>query len=202
MSSIDRGELRGDVEALRAVVSGFLGRSYGSLTTAERFGLLEVFEREVRRLQSVSHQLINLIGEQADSTELGGRLSWALAERLHISRAQAGRRIAVAAELGPRRALSGESLPAVLAATAAAQRGGAVGAEHVAVIRRFFHQLPEAVDIETREHAEKQLAGRACEFRPEQLEKLARRLMDCLNPDGRYTEEDRARVRGLMLGNQ
>ena len=82
------------------------------------------------------------------------------------------------------------------------QRDGVIGAEHVRVIRRFFHQLPESVDIETREHAEKQLALKAGEFRPDQLDKLARRLMDCLNPDGSYTDEDRARVRGLMLGNQ
>jgi len=31
--------------------------------------------------------------------------------------------------------------------------------------------------------------------------KLARRLMDCLNPDGSHTDEDRARLRGLVLGN-
>jgi hypothetical protein len=93
-------------------------------------------------------------------------------------------------------------LAPVLPATAAAQREGAIGADHVAVIRRFFHHLPESVDLETCAHAEKQLAARATEFRPDQLAKLARRLMDCLNPDGSYTDADRARLRGLVLGNQ
>ncbi|OBJ73102.1 HNH endonuclease signature motif containing protein, partial [Mycobacterium colombiense] len=120
----------------------------------------------------------------------------------HISRAEAARRIAEAADLGPRRALTGEALAPVLPATAAAQRHGAIGADHVAVIRRFFHQLPESVDVETCVHAEQQLAAKAAEFRPEQFAKLARRLMDCLNPDGSYTDEDRARVRGLVLGHQ
>jgi hypothetical protein len=156
----------------------------------------------VRKLQAPSHQLINQLGEQGDSAEFGGKLSWALADRLHITRAEAGRRIAEAADLGPRRALTGEPLSPILPATAAAQRDGAIGADHVAVIRRFFHQLPEAVDLETCVHAEKQLAAKATEFRPDQLAKLARRLMDCLNPDGNYTDEDRARKRGLMLGNQ
>ena len=143
--------------------------------------------------------MINQIAEQADATELGGKLSWALAERLHITRAEAGRRIADAADLGPRRALTGEPLPPMLPATAAAQRDGEIGADHVTVIRRFFHQLPEAVDIETRS-TPKSSSRKGRPFRPDQLDKLARRLMDCLNPDGSYTDEDRARARGLALG--
>jgi hypothetical protein len=202
MGSIDREVLREDVEELRAVVSRLLGHCYESLTNPERFGLLEVLEHEVRRLYVPGHQLINQIAEQSDSTELGGKLCWVLADRLHISRAEAGRRIAEAADLGARRARSGEPLLPVLAATAAAQRDGAIGAEHVAVIRRLFHQLPESVDVETRAHAEQHVALKACAFRPDQLDKLARRLMDCLNPDGSYTEQDRARARGLVLGNQ
>lgn len=47
--------------------------------------MLEIFECEMRRLQRPSHELINQLGEQADATELGGKLSWALAERLHIT---------------------------------------------------------------------------------------------------------------------
>ena len=202
MRSIDRAELRGDVEALRAAVSRFVGHSYDSLTNPERLGLLEVLEHERRRLQVPGHQLINQLALQSDCSELGGKLPHALADRLHITRAEAGRRIADAADLGPRRALTGEPLDALLPATAAAQRAGAIGADHVAVIRRLFHQLPEAVDVETREQAERHLASKAAQFRPDQLAKLARRLMDCLNPDGNFTDEDRARARGLVLGNQ
>ncbi|MGV0041844.1 HNH endonuclease signature motif containing protein [Mycobacterium colombiense] len=202
MTLSDREELQHDVDALRAVVSRFREHSYDALTNPERLQMLEVLECEARKLQAPSHQLINQLGEQADSTELGGKLSWVLADRLHISRAEASRRIAEAADLGPRRALTGEPLPPVLPATAAAQRDGAIGADHVAVIRRLFHQLPESVDLETCVHAEKHLAAKATEFRPDQLAKLARRLMDCLNPDGSYTDEDRARMRGLVLGNQ
>jgi hypothetical protein len=202
MGSIDRAELREDVEALRAAVSRFVGHSYDSLTNPERLGLLEVLEHETRRLQVPGHQLINQLAGQSDSAELGGKLPQALADRLHITRAEAGRRIAEAADLGPRRALTGEPLQPLLPAAAAAQRDGAIGTDHVAVIRRFFHQLPEFVDIETREQAEQQLASKAAQFRPDQLAKLARRLMDCLNPDGNFTDEDRARARGLVLGNQ
>ncbi|WP_459971737.1 13E12 repeat family protein, partial [Mycobacterium sp. MUNTM1] len=203
MGSIsDREQIQADVDALCAVASRFQEHSYAALTNPERLGILETLERVARKLQAPSHQLINQLGEQGDSTELGGKLSWVLADRLHITRAEAGRRISEAADLGPRRALTGEPLAPVLPATAAAQRDGAIGADHVAVIRRFFHQLPESVDLETSVHAERQLAARAAEFRPDQLAKLARRLMDCLNPDGSYTDADRARLRGLVLGNQ
>ncbi|WP_139334659.1 DUF222 domain-containing protein, partial [Mycobacterium colombiense] len=171
-------------------------------TNPERLALLEIFECETRKLQAPRHQLINQVAAQSDPSELGGKLSWALADRLHISRAEAGRRITEASDLGPRRALTGEALAPVLPATAAAQRDGNIGADHVAVIRRFFHQLPESVDLETCVHAEQQLAAKAAEFRPEQFAKLARRLMDCLDPDGNYTDADRARMRGLVLGNQ
>jgi hypothetical protein len=202
MTAVTREELRDDYEALRAAVSRILGRCYEALTNPERLGLLEQLEHEMRRLRVPGHQLINQLAAQSDSAELGGKLSWALADRLHISRAEAGHRIAEAADLGPRRALTGEPLPPEFPATAAAQRNGAIGDEHVTVIRRLFQQLPESVDIGTREQAEKHLALKAAQFRPDQFAKLARRLMDCLNPDGNYTDADRARARGLMLGNQ
>ncbi|MGZ4515204.1 MAG: HNH endonuclease signature motif containing protein, partial [Mycobacterium sp.] len=148
------------------------------------------------------HELINQIAEQSDSTELGGKLSHVLADRLRITRGEAGRRIAEAAELGPRRALTGEPLPPLLTATAAAQHAGEIGIGHVQVIRRFFNQLPCSVDIGTREAAEKHLAELSTQFRPDQVAALADGLADCLNPDGTCTDDDRARRRGLTLGKQ
>jgi Domain of unknown function (DUF222) len=202
MSSIDREEIQGDFDALRVAVSRILGHSYVSLTNSERLGLLEVLEHETRRLQVPGHQLINQVAEQSNSTELGGKLSWALADRLHITRGEASRRIAEAADLGPRRALTGEPLPPMLPATAAAQHEGTLGPAHVQVIRRFLEQLPCSVDIGTREAAEVHLAQLSTQFRPDQVAGLADRLADCLNPDGTYTDDQRAGRRGLRLGKQ
>jgi Domain of unknown function (DUF222) len=56
--------------------------------------------------------------------------------------------------------------------------------------------------VETQQCAEQQLAHHATQFRPEQVRKLADRLADCLNPDGNFTDVDRARRRGLTLGSQ
>ena len=125
-----------------------------------------------------------------------------MADRLRISRAEASRRVHDAEDLGERRALTGEPLAPVLAATAAAQRNGDLGAGHVAVIRGFCHRLPDFVDIETRANAEAQLARLAGEHRPDELAKLADKLTDCLNPDGDFTDVDRATRRSLSIGRQ
>jgi hypothetical protein len=202
MLSSSREEIVEVFDALRTVVSRAVGLSLDVLTTPERLTLLERLEHETRRLAVPGHELINQVAEQSDSTELGGKLPAALADRLRITRSEANRRIAEAADLGPRRAITGEPLEPQLSATAAAQRDGKIGPTHVAVIRRFFDQLPSAVDFQTREAAEAHLANLATQFRPEQVTKLADRLTDCLNPDGNYTEQDRARRRGLTLGKQ
>ncbi|VBA40965.1 hypothetical protein LAUMK191_03777 [Mycobacterium attenuatum] len=70
------------------------------------------------------------------------------------------------------------------------------------MIRRFCHQLPGWVDQATRERAEAQLARHGGQVRPEQLSGLAATIADCLNPDGTYRDEDRARRRGLTLGSR
>lgn len=202
MSSSTREEIVADFDALRAVVSRIVGHSYDALTTPERLALLERLEQEARRLPVPGHALINQLAAQATPAELGGRLSHALAERLRITRGEASRRVAEAADLGPRQALTGEPLAPRLAATAAGQRAGQAGAGHVRVIRRFLEELPCWVDAETRERAEADLAKLAAQYRPEQVGEWADVLAHYLNPDGSYTEEDRARRRGVSLGKQ
>lgn len=86
--------------------------------------MLQRCEKIRRRLPAAEHPFINKLADQTDQTELGGKLPFALAERLHISRGEASRRIHEAADLGPRRTLTGQPLPPLLTATAAAQRAG------------------------------------------------------------------------------
>jgi hypothetical protein len=202
MRSSNREEIVEVLNALEADYKRALDLTFDVLTTPERLGVLESCDVFRRQLSAVEHSVINQLAEQADSVELGGKLAPALANRLRISRAEASRRIHEAADLGERRALNGEPLPPVLPATAEAQRNGAIGAGHVAVIRGFFHRLPDFVDVETRGKAEAQLAHLAGEHRPDELAKLADKLADCLNPDGDFTDVDRAKRRGLTIGRQ
>ncbi len=189
-------------DALDAALDKVAGYDVDALATNDQLAALERYERLRRRIPAAEHPLINSLARQATPEELGGKLSHAIAEWTLISRAEASRRIREAADLGPRRGLTGEPLPPMLAGTAAGQRAGKLGAGQVAVIRRFYHQLPGWVDFAAREHAEAQLAKFGSQFRPEQLAGLADGLADRLNPDGTYTDEDRARRRGLTLGKQ
>jgi Domain of unknown function (DUF222) len=189
-------------DALEAGLDRALGLSFDALTSPERLALLARSEILRRRLPALEHPLINQLARQGCDAELGGRLAHVLANRLRISRGEASRRIHEAAELGDRKAITGEQLPPLLTATAAAQRQGRIGSAHVAVIRGFLHRLPDVVDVETRVQAEAQLADLGGQHRPDELSKLADKLTDCLNPDGNFTDDDRARRRGITLGNQ
>ena len=199
---MNREAMTAAFDALDAAVDGVAGLGFDALTTREWLALLERCERVRRRLPVPEHRLINHLARQATPEELGGKLSHAVAEWTLISRAEASRRIKEAADLGERRGLTGEPLAPILAGTAAAQRAGKLGAGQVAVIRRFYHQLPGWVDQATRDSAEADLAKKGTQFRPEQLAGLADTMADCLNPDGIYRDEDRARRRGITLGNQ
>ncbi|MCV7052491.1 HNH endonuclease [Mycobacterium heidelbergense] len=199
---VDREAITAAFDALDAAVDGVVGLDFEALSTRERLVLLERCERVRRRVPAIEHPLINQLARQATPEELGGTLSHAIAEWVLITRAEAGRRIHEAADLGPRRALTGEPLAPVLAETAAAQRDGKLGGGQVAVIRRFYHRLPGWIDAATRERAEKHLARLGTQHRPEQLTGLADTLADCLNPDGLYSDDDRARRRGVTLGKQ
>jgi Domain of unknown function (DUF222)/HNH endonuclease len=202
MRSSSREEIVEDFDDLHEVVSRLLNHSYDALTTPECLSMLERLERETRRLPVPGHALINQVSRHAGEVELGGKLGHALANRLRISRGEASRRIHEAADLGERKAITGEPLPPVLPATAEAQRAGEIGTGHVAVIRGFWHRLPDFVDVETRAKAETQLARLGSEHRPDELSKLADKLSDCLNPDGNFTDADRARRRGITIGKQ
>jgi hypothetical protein len=202
MRSSSREEVVEVFDALKADLKRALDLTFDALTTPERFALLQTCETFRRQLPAIEHPLINQVSEQADATELGGKLPSALANRLHITRADASRRIGEAADLGPRQSITGEPLPPKLEATAAAQRAGEIGSGHVAVIRGFCHRLPDFVDVETRQKAEAQLARLGGEHRPDELSKLADKLSDCLNPDGNFTDDDRARRRGITIGKQ
>ncbi len=202
MRSSSREEIVETFDDLHEVVSRLLGHFFDVFTTPECLAMLERLEREIRRLPVPGHALINQLGQQADEAELGGKLGHALANRLRISRGEAGRRIREAADLGPRQSIAGEPLPPRLEATAAQQRAGEIGAGHVNVIRRFCEQLPSWVDLTTQQQAEAKLARQGTKFRPDELAKIADKLADCLNPDGHFTDEDRARRRSLILGKQ
>ncbi len=192
------------LDELDAVWEKLASLSIAALDAPQILSVLHRLERHRRRQPAREHALLTQL--QAESTpRLMGAKSWpaVLGERLGISAADARRRLAEAADLGPRRALSGQPLEPLLAATAAAQARGEIGGEHVAVIRDFTDHLPADVDPDTRGYAEAQLGGLGGGLTPEGLRKIARQLLGYLDQDGTVDDErEHARKRGLALGPQ
>ncbi|MCB1264596.1 MAG: HNH endonuclease [Mycobacterium sp.] len=175
-----------------------------ALSAGQVLAVLDRLEVHRRRQPALEHTLITHLQSQATAKDMGAK-SWrsVLAQRLGISGSDASRRIADAAALGQRRAVTGEQLEPELPATAAAQARGDIGTDHVTVIRDFMDHLPADVDPATRAAAESQLGGLAGGLTPEGLRKVARQLLGYLDQDGTLDDErEHARKRGITIGPQ
>ncbi|WP_319430412.1 HNH endonuclease signature motif containing protein [Mycobacterium sp. RTGN5] len=189
MSSIDSV-----LDALDDAVGELAAIDLLTLEPPKRFAVLERLETAQRRQTAVSHALVSRLEQFEGCPPVG----IALADVLRISPPEARRRIRDAEHLAPRTTLTGEPLPPVLPETSAAWHRGDLDGEHLRVIQKFFHDLPDHVPPAEVEKAERSLAGHAVNLRPDQLAKVAYRLALHLNPDGTFSDEDRARKRGFV----
>ena len=70
------------------------------------------------------------------------------------------------------------------------------------MIQTFVRDLPSDTPLDTVERAERFLAEQATALRPDQLEKVANRCAVLINPDGKFSDIDRARRRGFTWSAQ
>ncbi|MCB1289849.1 MAG: HNH endonuclease [Mycobacterium sp.] len=197
-------EILAALDDLEALWDKLASLKIDALSAGQALAVLDRLEVHRRRQPALEHSLITHLQSQATAKDMGAK-SWraVLAQRLGISGSDAGRRIAEAARLGQRRAVTGERLEPELPATAAAQARGEIGTDHVTVIRDFMDHLPADVDPATRAAAESQLGGLAGGHTPEGLRKVARQLLGYLDQDGTLDDErEHARKRGITLGPQ
>jgi hypothetical protein len=171
------------------------------LDPADLLHLAALTEKTIRRHTVVSHDVSHQLGQRTVG-EIGGSAGKVLADWLRISPAEARRRARVTEPLTERTTLTGERLAPAQPAAAEAWRAGALDSEHLRVIQRFLADLPFDVTDAEREKAEAFLAEQARLLRPDQLAKVADRLAVTLNPDGTFSEEDRARRRGFTWAPQ
>ncbi|WP_156748259.1 DUF222 domain-containing protein, partial [Mycobacterium sp. E3198] len=115
MGASSREEIVEVFRALDHEVERLCALSFEVFTTPERLRALERLESVARRLRTPGHALINQLGAQASKAELGGTLRSALADRLRLTKTEAGRRVDEAEDLGERRALTGQPLAPKLA---------------------------------------------------------------------------------------
>ena len=122
------------------------------------------------QLPAQSHRILAGLQSEHSPRALGAK-SWneVLRTRWRISTAEASRRLAEAAALGPRRTLIGQPLAPLLPATAAAQAHGLINGEHVEVIRKAMDKVPCFVDAATRTQFEVDLVRLATGVGPKEL---------------------------------
>ena len=189
MSSIDSA-----LQALDNAVESLAALDLDVLDPPQRFVVLERLETARRRQVAVSHAVVARLERFEGCPPVG----IAVADVLRISPREAKRRIRNAEQLAPRTTLTGEPLPSLLPETAQAWHAGLLDEEHLRVIQTFFRDLPDHVPHTEVEKAERSLAAHAVNLRPDQLEKIAERLALHLNPDGNFSDDDRARKRGFV----
>jgi hypothetical protein len=182
-------------DVLRETSSELVGNGF-RVDVAER---LETQERVNRGL------MYRYFGQIADPPDEAGSLAAmrsALWQRLRITPNEITRRFKLAARIRPRRTLTGPPVAPELPALAAAVEAGAVGEDHIRAVCRSVDVLPASVSPADVATAERRLVEHAGTVDAGVVTKLGQRIADYLNPDGLFTDEDRARRRGLYLGPQ
>lgn len=198
------GEVSSAVDAIIAVVAALQAATVDELSHPEIVAEMARLTTIAWTLPAVEYLLLHRLVSETEPCRLG-ESSWkkVLTTALRISASEAARRLRESEALGPRRAMTGELLPPLWEATAAAQTQGAIGPEPVEVIAKFHKHLPGWVDVDTRTVAEAHLAELAAGLGPEELREAAGRLLSMIDQDGpEPSEEYHARKRGLMLGPQ
>lgn len=187
------------VEAL-ALVEAAVGAlntvDWDQLQVAELLHGLDRAEAARRRLMVSCCSAAAAVDRRGEKA-LGGVAHKIVADVVRVSPAEAKRRIRDAGQLAPRTSLTGQSLPPEFPATAKAWDSGLLDGEHLRVIQRFFRDLPGHLAPAQVAEAEAFLAEQARGLRPDQLEKVAGQLALRLNPDGDFSDSDRARKRGF-----
>ena len=190
--------------ALRSAHDELAACDLGMLTHRELLDVLDGLETLSCQLPAQWHRALARLQAETTSTELGAK-SWrdVLKIRWRLSAGEAGRRLAEAQVLGPRRSFTGEPLAPVLAATAAAQAAGTINAEHVEKIRDAMQDLPGFVDAATREEIEADLVRIAAGVGPAELKQAADVALFLLDQDGPIPDDaERKRKRGFVAGPQ
>ena len=182
-------------EVLRDTSSDLVGSSF-RVEVAER---LETQERTNRGLM---YRIFGEIADPPDETGFVPAVRDTLWARLRITPGEITRRFKLAARIRPRRSLTGPPLPAPLPELAAAVQAGDVGEDHIRAVCRAVDVLPASVSPPDVANAERRLVEHAGKVDAKVVEQLGQRIADYLNPDGLFTDEDRARRRGLHLGPQ
>jgi hypothetical protein len=182
--------------SLDAAVEAVGALDWDRLPALERLDALDRLETARRRQSACSNDIAGSL-DRNDDGKIGPTLHKVIADVLRISPTESRRRLRDAAQLHPRTTLTGQPMPPELPATAKVWGAGQLDIDHLRVIQKFIRDLPGHIAPAEVEAAEAFLAEKSTVLRPDQLEKAADRLALTINPDGKFSDEDRALKRGF-----
>jgi hypothetical protein len=190
LDAIDAGH-----DLLRDTPSDLAGNTF-------RVDVAERLETQERTNRGLMYRFFAEIADPPDEASSIAQMRSALWSRLRITPNEITRRFKLAARIRPRRSLTGTTLTPELPELAAAVDAGAVGDDHIRSVCRAIDILPARVSPVDIQAAERTLVRHATNVDAGIVAKLGQRIADYLNPDGLFSDEDRARRRGLHLGPQ
>ncbi|ORA19443.1 HNH nuclease [Mycobacterium arosiense ATCC BAA-1401 = DSM 45069] len=182
-------------EALRQTPSDAVGNAF-------RVDVAERLEAQDRTNRGLMYRIFGEIADPPDGVGCVPAVRGALWARLRITPKEVARRFRLTARLRPRRTLTGAPLEPELPALAEAVAAGAVGEDHIRAVCAAVDTLPSCASPDDVAEAERTLVRHATKLDAAVVTKLGHRIADYLNPDGRFTDVDRARRRCVYLGPQ
>jgi Domain of unknown function (DUF222) len=182
-------------DVLRETSSDVVGNDF-------RVEVAERLETQDRVNRGLMYRFFAEIADPPDGSESVPAVRARLCARLRVTPAELIRRFKLAARIRPRRSLTGPPVQPELPELAAAVQAGAVGQDHIRAVCHAVDVLPAGVSPTDVTEAERTLVAHATKVDAGIVAKLGQRIADYLNPDGLFTDEDRARRRGLRLGPQ
>src|SRR6516164_9639367 len=167
-----------------------------------RVEVAERLETQDRTNRGLMYRFFAEIAEPPDGSECIPAVRDMLWARLRVTPSEIVRRFKLAARIRPRRSLTGPPVQPELPELAAAVQAGALGEDHIRAVCQGVDVLPASVSPADVAEAERTLVRHARKLDAGVVTRLGHRIADYLNPDGLFTDDDRARRRGLRLGPQ
>ncbi|MEO7285479.1 MAG: DUF222 domain-containing protein [Jatrophihabitantaceae bacterium] len=189
--------------AVQAAITELTASDLTGLAEGELLEVVRVAEQARRQLEAFDNQSIpELEARNLPGQHLARSTGAFLTDLLKLAPAEASARVRQARELGSQTSILAEKLPPRLPAVAAAREAGAITARHAQVIMDAVGALTSSdhITADQRGEAEAFLTEQAETFTPPVLARIARQLVDTLDPDGTLADENaQARRRSLSL---
>ncbi|WP_249358580.1 HNH endonuclease signature motif containing protein [Nocardia cyriacigeorgica] len=201
------GGIEGDegaVARLHTAVADLLDEPLTPLSDGGVIAVMREVERCSRMLTMVRHRLLAEASERSLPARHGAKsLKRFLMETLNLASADAGARVHQAQSVATFHDMGGAPIEPRLPNVAQALTAGDISADHARGIATVLNRIPCGATADDRAAAEDILTDFARTGSPDDIGKVGDKILAYLDPDGRLTtDNDRARMRGIIIGRQ